>query len=207
MEPGACPAPRVSGRVVGAGSRGAGLGAGQGKLRPAGGGAVSHPLPRAPAPPFNRPAPPGAFCPGGAELLALANYWRSAADTSTFYSCKAAGVCRAGPAAGDAACVAGQQGPLCDVCEDGWFKFSGLCRCRGAAGRVCLRLRSCNRAAQAVAVCPAAMATLVTLLISVCAPARPPARPQGVQRRRAGHGDAGAGPAGGGAAGGGPVCA
>ena len=60
--------------------------------------------------------------------MALANYWRSAANTSTFYACKAAGACEAGPAAGDAACREGQQGPLCDVCDDGWFKFSGQCR-------------------------------------------------------------------------------
>lgn len=40
----------------------------------------------------------------------------------------AAGVCKEGPATGDAACEPGQMGPLCDVCKPDWFKFSGTCK-------------------------------------------------------------------------------
>jgi hypothetical protein len=33
----------------------------------------------------------------------------------------------AGPFSGDAACTPGHHGPLCAVCDDDFFKFSGKC--------------------------------------------------------------------------------
>ena len=74
------------------------------------------------------PHPTGAECLGGSQIESLAGFWRSSAASVQFYVCNVSGVCLEGPAAGNAACAVGQQGPLCDVCWDGYFKFSGTCR-------------------------------------------------------------------------------
>lgn len=55
--------------------------------------------------------------------------------SSEFYACRINDVCEAGEEAGDAACVEGHSGPLCDVCWDDWFKFAGTCRRDGDGWR------------------------------------------------------------------------
>lgn len=87
---------------------------------------------------LRRPAA-GAACRGGSDVSSLPDFWRADAASSTFHPCKARGVCEATNATGDAACAPGQQGPLCDVCWQGYFKFAGACRWVAAA-TPCTRL-------------------------------------------------------------------
>lgn len=63
---------------------------------------------------------------GAASCIAPACHARCACHAPP--APQASGVCKAGPAAGDLACVEGQEGPLCDVCRPKWFKFSGVCK-------------------------------------------------------------------------------
>ena len=76
--------------------------------------------------------PKGASCPGGAALLSEANWWRSSPASLDFYQCLHPDICLPGDGAGDTACAEGHRGPLCGVCQDGWFEFAGKCReCSG----------------------------------------------------------------------------
>lgn len=44
-----------------------------------------------------------------------------------FVACRNPGSCKEGPYSGDAACTPGHHGPLCAVCDDDYYKFSGKC--------------------------------------------------------------------------------
>lgn len=72
--------------------------------------------------------PRGATCPGGDSVQSKPNWWRSSNTSFQFYQCKYPDVCNGGPEAGDSACANGHTGPLCGVCESGWFEFAGKCR-------------------------------------------------------------------------------
>lgn len=70
----------------------------------------------------------GAVCLPGRQLQSEADFWRSATTSVEFHACRVNGVCLPGDKAGDEACTEGHQGPLCNVCWDDWFKFSGGCK-------------------------------------------------------------------------------
>lgn len=70
----------------------------------------------------------GGVCQPGRKLQSEADFWRSATTSAEFYACRVNGVCLPGDKAGDEACIEGHQGPLCNVCWDDWFKFSGGCK-------------------------------------------------------------------------------
>lgn len=72
--------------------------------------------------------PRGASCPGGETILSDNNWWRSGNDSLEFFQCRFPDVCKAGPKSGDEACAKGHTGPLCAVCQDGWFEFAGKCQ-------------------------------------------------------------------------------
>jgi len=72
--------------------------------------------------------PRGASCPGGDSILSDNNWWRSGNASLEFFQCRFPDVCKAGPKTGDEACAEGHTGPLCAVCQDGWFEFAGKCQ-------------------------------------------------------------------------------
>ncbi|KAL4457343.1 hypothetical protein ABPG75_012208 [Micractinium tetrahymenae] len=86
------------------------------------------------------PCPRGAACRGGSDISSLPDFWRASAISTTFHPCKALGICEATNATGDQACRPGQQGPLCDVCWQGYFKFAGSCRSCGSSGQAIVML-------------------------------------------------------------------
>ena len=81
---------------------------------------------------------PGGFCPGGTNgqvtpLKSQQNFWRSSTNATQLYACPT-GSCKgtpyySGDAVGDAACLNGTRGPVCAVCDTGYYLFSGGCAC------------------------------------------------------------------------------
>lgn len=113
-----------------------------------------------------RPCPFGAQCPGwdpalrATPLEARADWWRSGNASSAFFLCPlgtGGSVCRAGGAAGDAACSPGYSGPLCAVCADGYYMWGKRCR-------------ACDPAAAFALPFAGAVGALVLLLLLLWAP-------------------------------------
>ena len=102
------------------------------------------------------PCPDGAVCSGGDQIASKANYWRSNYQSDQFYSCRSPDVCNAGPVVADAACVDGNEGPLCAVCENDYFAFAGKCQ-------------SCNKTAQAKAMISIAAILLAAVIVFIFA--------------------------------------
>lgn len=73
------------------------------------------------------PCPDGAFCGGGSQVSSKPNWWRSELTSDQFYACRNPDICLPGEVAGNEACLDGQEGPLCAVCEEDWFFFAGKC--------------------------------------------------------------------------------
>lgn len=98
--------------------------------------------------------PKGALCPGGDQISSQQNWWRSSYNSTQFYACRTPDVCNAGPAAGDAACVEGAEGPLCAVCKPDWFAFAGKCN-------------NCNKSGQAKAMLAFTVILIVVILVLI----------------------------------------
>ena len=76
--------------------------------------------------------PSGASCNGGGALRTEKGYWRSSNDAAMVYACKGENACAGDLNAskvlsGDATCHVGYHGPLCALCEPGYFSFSSGC--------------------------------------------------------------------------------
>jgi hypothetical protein len=100
------------------------------------------------------PCPEGALCPGGDQISSQPNWWRSNFTSENFYSCRTPEICKAGPVAGDEACVEGHKGPLCAVCRTDWFQFAGKCE-------------SCNSTGQAKAMLAISIILLITMVVLI----------------------------------------
>ena len=77
---------------------------------------------------------PGAECDGGSDLRTLPGFWRSKDDAVSVYPCTDTRPCAGNVAlqtvsSGNATCNVGYYGPLCAVCEEGYFSFSNGCTC------------------------------------------------------------------------------
>ena len=84
------------------------------------------------------PCPDDAICRGGASVVPVRGYWRSAYDSVNIRKCPRVEACASGVdlldasfgAAGpDAQCVQNHRGPLCMLCERGYTLESGKHRC------------------------------------------------------------------------------
>ena len=67
-------------------------------------------------------------------LQSQENFWRSSSTADQLFRCPYSGTCMGTPsfsgnAVGDAACVTGTTGPVCAVCQSGYYTFSGGCQC------------------------------------------------------------------------------
>ncbi len=82
------------------------------------------------------PCPPGALCPGGAQLLPLPGFWAPApaSPPSDLYPCpdpdaqlRCPGYLGVSSAGGAYGCGAGYRGQVCAACDAGFFRRSGTC--------------------------------------------------------------------------------
>ena len=74
--------------------------------------------------------PPGATCPGGNRIVAGAGFWRTSILSRRVMPCPY-DTCKGENLNGSAVCQAGSSGPLCGVCEHGFFLDGWICQeCR-----------------------------------------------------------------------------
>ena len=76
----------------------------------------------------------GAECEGGSDLRTLPGFWRSQDNAVAVYPCTDTRPCAGdvtlhSVSSGNATCNVGYYGPLCAVCEEGYFSFSNGCTC------------------------------------------------------------------------------
>ena len=80
----------------------------------------------------------GALCPGGANLLPREGYWRAEELSTLLVKCPLRGACRGcnatvpctdadAPLLAERPCVDGYEGPVCAVCQEGFFKWQAQC--------------------------------------------------------------------------------
>jgi hypothetical protein len=76
--------------------------------------------------------PAGGYCAGGSVVPeALVGWWSAVADPLNFKHCVNAGACTGGE---PASCAAGYTGPLCSMCEAGYYRSDIVCKsCDGAS--------------------------------------------------------------------------
>ena len=83
-----------------------------------------------------RHAAAGGFCPGGSNgeatpLQSQENFWRSSATATELFACPESSCMGtpyySGNAVGDAACINGTTGPVCAVCQPGYYQLSAGC--------------------------------------------------------------------------------
>lgn len=79
----------------------------------------------------------GAECNGGAQLRTQAGYWRSSQNSVNVFPCVEDGPCLGDLnstkiMSGNKTCRDGHHGPLCAVCNLGYFSSSGGCSCASA---------------------------------------------------------------------------
>jgi len=82
----------------------------------------------------------GAECLGGSDLRTLPGFWRSLDDADDVFPCTderpcAGDVASGAVSSGDATCNVGYHGPLCAICDPGYFSFSTGCTCVCLPGR------------------------------------------------------------------------
>ena len=83
---------------------------------------------------YNDIAGAGAECLGGSDLRTLPGFWRSQDAAAAVFPCTderpcAGDVGSSAVSSGDATCNVGYHGPLCAVCDQGYFSFSTGCTC------------------------------------------------------------------------------
>ena len=71
--------------------------------------------------------PSNAYCPGSNILNVDSGYWRQSDNSAIILECPVSNACLGGDKIINQ-CATGHIGPLCDVCEDGYYRDSqGLC--------------------------------------------------------------------------------
>ena len=62
------------------------------------------------------------------QIVVRSGYWRQFSQSTAVIKCPERSGCEMGNATGNALCAAGYSGPLCAVCEDGYYPDVDTCR-------------------------------------------------------------------------------
>ena len=80
-----------------------------------------------------------------------AGFYRFSMDTPAIYRCKRNEGCASGNSSGNALCAKHHRGPLCQLCDDGYYLEPVLRRCKRCGARPSVFLRVVYAVAMLVA--------------------------------------------------------